>query len=210
MIICFNDKINTFSKININNFSLAQEYIQDLMPSCEDIHCNCPNCKAKSNFSFHGFYVRNISFIREDKIYDFKVTVTRVICNSCGSTHALLPNFIVPYKIFSRESVLYVVSQAFSTSVLKVSKKISISFQLIYSFIALVLSFFSYVDSINREQPLYKNLNQTYFALNCLVICDTNFNINFFKRYKWIFLMTKFQNKKPPPLTIGVNLIAST
>ena len=100
MIICFNDKINTFSKININNFSLTQEHIQELMPSCEDIHCNCPNCKAKSNFSFHGSYVRNISFIRENKIYDFKVTVTRVICNSCGSTHALLPSFIVPYKIF--------------------------------------------------------------------------------------------------------------
>lgn len=210
MIICFNDKINTFSKININNSSLTQEYIQDLMPSCEDIHCDCPNCKAKSNFSFHGSYIRNISFIREDKIYNFRVTVTRVICNSCGSTHALLPSFVIPYKIFSRESFLYVVFQACSTSVLKISEKLNISFQLIYSFIALVLSFFPYADSLNREQPLYKNLNQTYFVLNCLVICDTNFNINFFKRYKWIFLMTKFQNKKPPPLTIGVNLIAST
>lgn len=210
MIICFNDKINTFSKINIKNFSLTQEHLQDLMPSCEDIHCNCPNCKAKSNFSFHGSYIRNISFISENKIYDFKVTVTRVICNSCGSTHALLPSFIVPYKIFSRESFLYAVSQAYSTSVLKTSKKLNISFQLIYSFISLVLSFFPYVDSLNRDKPFYKNLSQTYFALNCLLTCDSNFNINFFKRYKWIFLMTKFQNKKAPPLTIGVNLIVST
>lgn len=210
MIIFFNDKINTFSKFNTNNFSLTQENIQSLMPSCEDITCKCPKCKAKSNFSFHGSYVRNISFIREDKIYDFKVTVSRAICNSCGSTHALLPSFIVPYKIFSQESILYVVSQAYSTSVLRLSEKLNTSFQFIYSMIALVLSFFMYADSLNREQQLYKNFNQTYFVFNCLVICDNNFNLNFFKRYKWLFLMSKFQFKKPPPLTIGVNLIAST
>lgn len=210
MIICFNDKINNFSKIYKNNFSFTQEYIQNLMPSCEDIHCNCPKCKAKSNFSFHGSYIRNISFICENGIFDFKVTVTRVICNSCGSTHALLPIFVVPYKIFSRDSFLYVVSQAYSTSVLKTAEKLSLSFQLIYSFIATVLSFFPYIDSLNREKSLYKNFNKTYFILNCLAICDENFYLYFFKRYLWIFLMTKLQNKKPPPFTIGVNLIAST
>lgn len=210
MIICFNKKINSFSKNNIKNFSITQEYIQGLMPSCEDINCNCPHCKAKCNFSYHASYVRNISFIRNNKIYDFKVTVTRVICNSCGSTHALIPSFIVPYKNYSQDSILSVVSEVASTSVLKVSEKLNISFQLIYCFWATFLAFFNYADSLNREQSIHENFNQTYFALNCLEICDDTFNINFFKRYKWIFLMTKFRNIKSPPLTIGVNLIAST
>ena len=210
MIICFNDKINSFSKFYKNNFSLTQENIQNLMPSCEDIHCHCPNCKAKCNFSYHGSYVRNISFICEDKIYDFKITVTRVICNSCGSTHALLPNFIVPYKIFSRESILYVVENSLSSSVLKIAEKMNLSIQLIYSFITLVLSFFNYADSLNRSQSSHHNFNEKYFIENCLEICDEKFCVDFFNRYIWIFLMTKFQNEKPPPLTIGVNLISST
>ena len=206
MIICFNKKINSFSKINKNNFSLTQQDVQDLMPSCEDIHCNCPKCKAKSNFSYHGSYIRNISLIREEKNYDFQVKVTRVICNSCGSTHALLPAFIVPYKIFSLDSILYVVQNSMLSSVIALSEKLKISIALIYSFIALILGFFCHVDSLNREQNQYKDFNKTYFLLNCLTICNQEFNINFFNRYKWIFLMTKFQNQTSPPITIGINL----
>ena len=175
------------------------------MPSLADIHCNCPKCKAKSNFSYHGSYLRNISFIINNKVYDFKVWVTRVICNSCGSTHALLPNFIVPYKIFSRESFLYTVSQACSSSVITIAEKLGLSFQLIYSFIALVLSFFHHADSLNRHENLYENFNQEYFSLNCLTICDNSFCVKFFYRYFWIFLMTKFQNIEAPPVYIGIN-----
>lgn len=207
MIICINKKINSFLKIIKNNFILTQDYVQEQMPTYEDIHCKCPRCNAKANFSYHGSYYRNISFIREDRIYDFNVSVTRVICNSCGATHALLPDFIVPYKSFSRDSILYVVTNAVSSSVLKVSEKLSISMELIYSFIAIILGFFNYVDSLNREQNYQKNFNKNYFLLNCLIICNDEFDIKFFDRYKWIFLMTKFQNKKPPPITVGVNLI---
>ncbi len=53
MIICFNNKINTFSKFYKNISSLTQEILQELMLSCFDIHCNCPNCNAKSNFSYY-------------------------------------------------------------------------------------------------------------------------------------------------------------
>jgi hypothetical protein len=199
-----------FQKKNKNNLILTQDYVQSQMPTCEDIHCKCPKCNAKANFSYHGSYRRNISFIREDGIYDFNVCVTRVICNSCGATHALLPDFIAPYKTFSRDSILYVVASAAASSVLKVSEKLSISMELIYSFIAIVLGFFNYADSLNREQNFQKNFNENYFLLNCLTICNAEFDLKFFNRYKWIFLMTKFQNKKPPPITIGVNLIAST
>ena len=139
-----------------------------------------------------------------------QVTVTRVICNSCGSTHALLPAFIVPYKTFTLQSILYVTENAIKTSVLKLSEKLKISVELIYSFIALLTGFFCYADSLNREEYKTKNFNKKYFLNNCIAICDDEFCIKFFYRYKWVFLMTKFQNKRPPPITIGVNLIAST
>lgn len=210
MIICFNEKINSFSEINIKNQTLNQEYIQELMPSCTEVSCNCPKCKAKSNFSFHGCYMRNVTFIHENSSYNFRIAVTRVICNSCGCTHSLLPNFIIPYKIHSRDSILYVVSQAQSSSISETSEKLNISFQLIYAFTNLVLSFYNHIDSINRERSLYNNLTRTYYILNCIKICDINLNIFFFNRYNWILFMNKFQNEKSPPLTIGLSLIVST
>ena len=208
MIICFNDKINSFCEFN-TNFSYSEQDIQDLMPSCENVHCKCPSCKAKSNFSNHGSYTRNISFITTNKVYDYKVSITRVKCNSCNATHALLPSFVVPYKTYSLESFLYVVSQARSSSAIKVAEALNLSFQLIYYFIATVLSFFNHADSLNREQGLYKNFDRTYFALHCLSICDANFKIMYFNRYQWLFLMTKFQINKPPDLVVDIYIMTN-
>ena len=205
MIICFNDKINTFSKIYKNNFSFTQENVQDIMPNVSDINCKCPKCKAKSNFYYHGSYIRNISFINDNGVFDCKVSVNRAICNSCGSTHALLPSFIVPYKIFSCESILFVISKAFSSSVIFVSQKLNISIELIYSFFALFLSFFDFSDSLNREFNFFTNFNKNYFFLNCFSICNNKFFILFFYRYKWLFLMSKFRNIKPPTIYISLN-----
>ena len=205
MIICFNKKINTFFKIYKNNFSFTQENVQNIMPNVSDIKCKCPKCKTKSNFSYHGSYLRNISFINDNGIFECKVSVSRAICNSCGSTHALLPSFIVPYRIFSMWSILYVISKAFSSSVTFFSQKLNISIELIYSFLALILSFFDFADSLNREYNFFCNFNKKYFILNCFSICDDKFCISFFYRYKWLFLMSKFRNIKPPPIYISIN-----
>ena len=210
MIICFSEKINSFYKNKLNNCELTQEDVQKLMPCCEDINCKCPKCGAKCNFAYHGSYMRNVSIIQNNKRYDFKVRVTRVICKSCNSTHALIPDFIVPYKIYSRESILGLVEESATCPITKLSNQAEATIQLIYSFIHLVLSFFNQADSLNREQNWHKNFNEEYFISNCVEICNEKFNIKFFKRYKWIFLMTKFQNTTSPPIHIGVNLIAST
>lgn len=207
MIICFSDKINSFCKINKKNFCLTQEYVQNLMPCCEDIHCKCPKCKAKCCFAYHGSYMRNITVIHKGKRYDFRVRVTRVICKSCGSTHALLPNFLVPYKIYTRDSILATIAESLNSSAIKVAEMVEASMQLVYAFIQLLLGFFPHADSLNREQNWYENFNEEYFLLKCVEICNQDFDIKFFERYKWIFLMTKFQNMKSPPIVIGVNLI---
>ena len=204
MIICFNEKINTFLN-NLINFNYTEQNIQDLMPTLSDIDCNCPKCNAKNNFSFHGAYSRNIVFVRNNNTYAFNVSVNRVICNSCGSTHALLPSFIVPYKTFSRYSILHIVAEISSSSIAKVAEKFQLSFQLVLSFFAIFMSFFHFVDSLNRQENLYQNFDETFFKLHSLLFCDDKFALLFFKRYKWIFLMTKFRNIKSPPIFIGVS-----
>ena len=209
MIICFVEKINTFSKINKKNFKITKHTLQELMPTEEDIHCACPTCGAKNNFSYHSSYERNFSFLDNGVLCDVLLSVTRVICNSCSHTHACLPDYIVPYKIISRDSILSIVSQSTKTSVLEVAEKLQISFELIYSFISILMSFFPKVDILNKEKNFVKNLNQEYFKLNCIEFCSDQFMVQYFKHYQWIFLMTKFQNTVSPPIRIGLNCTVS-
>ena len=88
------------------------------MPTLKDLHnCKCPKCGCIDNFSFHCTYDRNLSFVLNSEVVNYVVTVTRVICNSCSSTHAILPDFIVPYKIMSFCSICNIVKDAVSSSV---------------------------------------------------------------------------------------------
>ena len=115
MIICFVNKINTFSEINKKNLKISQQTLQDLMPTKEDIHCACPTCGAKNKFSYHSSYERNFSFLDNDILWDVRLSVTRAICNSCGHTHAcfLLINSLknennsyTTFNLFSTDKLL--------------------------------------------------------------------------------------------------------
>lgn len=61
----------------------------------------CPKCKTVGLFHRHAFYNRYLFNNTEEYI-----TIQRVRCESCGSTHALLPDIIIPYRYFSSPFVL--------------------------------------------------------------------------------------------------------
>ena len=87
MIILNSSKINIFEK-NLN------------LPYLE-----CPKCKSTRIIKW-GFYSRNITYIGNN-ILEYKVIkIQRIKCKECGSTQALLPIFIIPYKINCLDVVL--------------------------------------------------------------------------------------------------------
>lgn len=57
----------------------------------------CPSCGVTGNWANHGSYTRHLVTQEQDEI----ITINRLKCLSCGSTHALLPPDVVPYKHFS-------------------------------------------------------------------------------------------------------------
>ena len=75
MIICFNKKIKSFSKENLNS-----NYIQSLMPGLTDIKDKkCPYCKQKNALIRYGHYSRHILIIdASNNLNDFNVSVQRV------------------------------------------------------------------------------------------------------------------------------------
>ena len=81
-------------------FNTDTKYTQDSYDS--DIRylnyatVKCPECGAVGFFHNHGRYPRYL-FNNSDEL----IRVQRVRCEKCLSTHALLPDVIVPYRYFS-------------------------------------------------------------------------------------------------------------
>lgn len=53
----------------------------------------CPSCMFEGKLYSHGSYMRNL--ITEDNT--FPIAIYRERCPICGKTHALIPDFLIPY-----------------------------------------------------------------------------------------------------------------
>lgn len=73
----------------------------------------CPWCGSKGNCVFHGFYTRSMTdFVHGKTVYG-EVCVLRLRCTSCGHTHAILPDVIVPYSVYGLFFILRVLAEYF-------------------------------------------------------------------------------------------------
>lgn len=195
MIIDFNQNFKSYNSEILENYRIFS-YI-------------CPSCGARHSLIRHGKYVRNISFINEDNFIEEKsMTVLRLLCKSCNKTHAVLPNDVIPYCIYSFSFMINVLTKKFigSEKISSICTSFNISFQLIYSFISRFLRF---ADScllvlrnlgFNNTSP---DLKQLLISLIDLQRIGHNFLHTYFSYSSWIFLMIKFQNILPHPIYIG-------
>ena len=58
----------------------------------------CPKCGAKGKLSEYGDYGRGLTSYEGGQIVDASLRVSRLYCPSCDTTHALLPDIVVPYS----------------------------------------------------------------------------------------------------------------
>lgn len=216
MIMCFNKKINNFTENNLKSFATYEKqnsYLQSLMPDITDLNKNkCPHCKANNKLVKYGTYNRNLSILIDDEINVYHLFVQRVKCNSCGSTHALLPCFIVPYMSMAVFSIAQIVQSSVISSAYKVADKINLSWQQIYNLIFLVLSFFIDFKIMNNNKKIFdiQNFNEKFFANNCVMCSNYTNRINFFVFHYWFLFMNKFRNNPSPPITISASILPST
>lgn len=74
----------------------------------------CPFCSSKGNCRIHAYYWRKIGAFKDGSVVWEKVAVMRVICSSCGHTHAVLPDIIIPYARHGLLFVLKILASHFS------------------------------------------------------------------------------------------------
>ena len=70
----------------------------------------CPVCGSKGNCVPHGSYKRVLIDVEHGKVSYGSVEIKRVRCKSCGHTHAILPDYIVPYATYSLLFILRVLA----------------------------------------------------------------------------------------------------
>jgi len=61
----------------------------------------CPCCGTKGWLSAYGGYLRWLVSLRKRRTVCCHIWIRRFECGSCGSTHALLPDILVPYSPYS-------------------------------------------------------------------------------------------------------------
>jgi ribosomal protein S27AE len=67
----------------------------------------CPKCGALGVLAEHGSYDRGLTSIKHGKYADYQLKPKRFYCSSCISTHALLPDVIIPYCTYSIRFMLH-------------------------------------------------------------------------------------------------------
>lgn len=73
----------------------------------------CPICGSNGNCQIHAYYGRRIIDFIHGVPVTMEVTVLRLICSSCGHTHAVLPDLVIPYSSYGLFFILRVLAEAF-------------------------------------------------------------------------------------------------
>lgn len=167
ILINFNSVNTIFEKISFYN-----DFI--------NFNFTCPKCSSH-NFSFFGSYSRNLVIRENDTLVDYNIDIKRVICKDCHSTHALIPNFIIPYKIYSKNIIVSCLKESLDSNLSKIQNIFNVYRQLILNwkkqfnnYLNFICTFYS---SLNMKCILYKLSN------------DINFCFEFFIQFNKIFLL---------------------
>ena len=96
----------------------------------------CPYCDSKGQMIFHDSYPRYMITLKANHIETEILQIPRVKCDSCGHTHAVLPEMLIPYSSYSFRFVLTVLKDYFlhTHTVEKICEMYQIAHSTLYAF----------------------------------------------------------------------------
>ena len=128
-LLCKLIRIKTSSK------SIFDSYMNHYQPHPEI----CPLCKSQGNCRIHAYYNRSVIDFKYGLKVKSSICVKRLICDSCGHTHAVLPDILIPYASYSLMFILRVLGEFFlgMTSIEALCEKFSITSMQFYKWLQL-------------------------------------------------------------------------
>lgn len=130
-----------FYKLNFVKLSASDLFIQSMAEFHIHEH-ECPFCLTKHpDWKRHAVYERYLISFEDGHTVLHQITVIRYRCPSCGHTHAVLPESIIPYQSYSFLFIIQVMRDYFtgSLNVVGICAKYGITVSTIYSWKKLFL-----------------------------------------------------------------------
>ena len=167
----------------------------------------CPACPAVGRFKMHGFYQRHAIYFEDNEIVCELMKIKRIICESCKTTHAILPCDIIPYKAITLLVFMYILTSCYlrKEPVLKIAGKCGFSFQLIYT---VILAFLMHKNNISQHlRELYPEDTPAVLDESAIISLVKKPYIEFQlgyieKNLRTCFMCKFFYNEGAPPIGI--------
>jgi len=173
------------NSLNISDSELFLLFTQDFKRHCK---YTCPCCGNSHDLHYHTSYNRMMISIRHGKRFEETISIRRLIC-PCGHTHALIPDFLIPYGSYSIRFILHVLLHYLirNCSVTTLCEYFQISISTFYDWKKLFIDHHNlFIGAINEINRL------TYSSLN--TVSDiSSFPFEFFNRFGFSFLQKTYK-----------------
>jgi hypothetical protein len=160
---------------------------QNATDSFNHFDTRCPGCGASGKLSEYGSYTRCLVSYEAGNVIDRQIKPLRFMCSSCHTTHALLPDIVVPHSTYSFSFKLAALTAYFErkTTVVSICECFGIAVSTIYIWKDLFLSHkMLFLGALaNQTTPalvfLYEKLGITHFSTTLQL---------FFRKHAFSFL----------------------
>lgn len=178
-------------KVPENIMNEFQLYISSLLvPANKFLSTPCPKC-GKAHFEpFLSSYQRNVIFRIGNLLVNIKLSIPRVRCCNCGSTHAILPDFCIPLKQYSNQAIISIATDATNTSTEIVAEKLNIDSKQVRRCVNIIKSNINNILLLYHKYMEYfkSKISLNTSIANILYNMPQNFIELFFYEFRFIFL----------------------
>lgn len=135
----------------------SKDYKKEIL-NCYQFPYKCPKCGAIARFHRHGTYLRWTTYVSAtwDIVFE-PLEILRLQCQSCNSTHSILPGDIIPFQVYSLPVVLFLCEQILinKVSIRNTVSKSNCSIQTIFQKINLLKRSLAFIEFYLRQMSLY-------------------------------------------------------
>ena len=152
---CYKTSKHTLMIIEFHVFS--KNYKEKIL-NCYHFSNKCPKCGAIASFHRHGTYFRWITYLSATGDIAFEsLEILRLKCQSCNSTHSILPGDIIPFQVYSLPVVLFLCEQILinKVSIRNTVSKTNCSIQTICQKLNLLKRSLTLIEFYLRQMSLY-------------------------------------------------------
>jgi len=172
-------------RIKTSSKSLFLDFMTSFQPEAE----TCPSCGSTGNCKAYATYQRSMIDIIHGKPVYQELCITRIICGSCGHTHAILPDTIIPYSQYGIFFILRVLGEYFAhvKTVDALCEAYSITASMLYRWRDLFLKNRSVWLSVLE---LSEQSSRDFIRFLCLKDSFSDFSTGFFRLTGFSFLQS--------------------